>query len=340
MKQSVNSNLLSPAVSNALVYLRVIAMLFIVICHLFQSYRVYQLSSIFNVGVQVFLTMSGVLYGFKIIENWKEWTKKRIVKLYLPMLLLLIAVIPVLAVVGGGNLRPHVLFANFMNLQGVGDVIDIDLRIKGLNHLWFMTAIMVAYFSFPILQKLRDVAVLSLTILLLLWVIIFVCLPPRVMWGAEWIFLFATGYMRIAAEISNTSSKLVRLFDFVLIASLIPVVLLISDANLTSNYDRLNRIFHVLLGLSLTIWGYKMLKICNIRIIPSWIRMFDKYSFYVYLVHFVFMIGPLSFAHFTPYNMVNIAIMLSLSVLFTSLLVKTLFFFQRVELLAKWNISN
>ena len=69
--------------------IRVTAMLSIVACHLFQAYGVYQFSSIFNVGVQVFIVISGLLYGHKTITSWGTWSIQRAIKLYVPMVLLL-----------------------------------------------------------------------------------------------------------------------------------------------------------------------------------------------------------------------------------------------------------
>ena len=52
----------------AISLLRFIAMIFIVICHFFQYYNL-ELAWWFNVGVQIFLCISGFLYGNKKITN-------------------------------------------------------------------------------------------------------------------------------------------------------------------------------------------------------------------------------------------------------------------------------
>lgn len=82
-------NNLSKSESFAISYIRVFAMLSIILCHLFQAYGVYQFSSIFNVGVQVFIVISGLLYGHKTITSWGTWSIQRAIKLYVPMVLLL-----------------------------------------------------------------------------------------------------------------------------------------------------------------------------------------------------------------------------------------------------------
>lgn len=87
----------------ALTYIRVLAMVSIVVCHLFQGFGLYHYSSVFNVGVQVFLILSGFLYGSKIVSDWKGFLLGRIKKLYLPTIIVLIVFVGAYSVAGGGN---------------------------------------------------------------------------------------------------------------------------------------------------------------------------------------------------------------------------------------------
>lgn len=91
--------------SAAIVYLRSIAMISIVVGHLFQSLES-SLIYVFNVGVQVFLIISGYLYGHRMIVGWRHWFTKRFLKIYLPYLLFILVVMPLLFVLtkeGGGK---------------------------------------------------------------------------------------------------------------------------------------------------------------------------------------------------------------------------------------------
>ena len=74
-------------ISNAVSVLRVTAMLSIVICHILQVYN-NKWAWVFNIGVQVFLFLSGYLYGNKEIKDWYGWYKKRFFKLYIPYIIL------------------------------------------------------------------------------------------------------------------------------------------------------------------------------------------------------------------------------------------------------------
>ena len=59
--------------------IRLISTIFIVTCHIMQ-YNNFVLAWWFNVGVQIFLCMSGFLYGQKIIDNQIGFYKKNIFK--------------------------------------------------------------------------------------------------------------------------------------------------------------------------------------------------------------------------------------------------------------------
>lgn len=61
--------------SSILIYIRVMAMISIVACHILQAYNNHW-AYVLNIGVQVFLVLSGYLYGHKYIDNWNLFLKK------------------------------------------------------------------------------------------------------------------------------------------------------------------------------------------------------------------------------------------------------------------------
>lgn len=63
--------------NNAISFIRMIAMEMIIICHIMQYYD-FVLAWWFNVGVQIFLCISGFLYGQKAIENIARFYNQRI----------------------------------------------------------------------------------------------------------------------------------------------------------------------------------------------------------------------------------------------------------------------
>ena len=54
--------------------------------------------------------------------------------------------------------------------------------------------------------------------------------------------------------------------------------------------------------------------------VPLLVKCFDKYAYYIYICHHVFMLGPLSLAHIYTPNIYNIVLMLTLTILTTILL--------------------
>ena len=58
--------------SRAITIVRVGAMLAIVIHHFLSCYNNMAMH-VFNIGVQVFLALSGFLYGNKLITSWTVW---------------------------------------------------------------------------------------------------------------------------------------------------------------------------------------------------------------------------------------------------------------------------
>lgn len=133
--------------------LRVIAMLFIINCHILSKTGHIVLSQIFNVGVQMFFVISGYLCGeLDSSDINPQWLRRRLVRLYLP----LIAWIIIRTLVG--------IFSN--NLPTWYQYIFLLFNIQGINFIltriqdifvgpWFFTSIMLCYFVFALYKKLE-----------------------------------------------------------------------------------------------------------------------------------------------------------------------------------------
>lgn len=102
--------------------LRVVSMLMIVICHIYKYYDFLPGSSFmgqfFNVGVQIFLIISGFLYGGKIVQSFKSFFWNRIKRVYFPTVVLSMAVVVVKFLI---NQKPsaNTIFIYLLNLQGL-----------------------------------------------------------------------------------------------------------------------------------------------------------------------------------------------------------------------------
>ena len=72
--------------SVAISYFRVMALVSIISCHIFQALD-NRWAWVLNMGVQVFFFISGFLYGHKDIQDWIRWYKNRFKKIYFPFII-------------------------------------------------------------------------------------------------------------------------------------------------------------------------------------------------------------------------------------------------------------
>lgn len=117
--QGYNKNIIiSEDQSNALSFIRVFAMISIVLCHIFQVYA-NKWAWVFNIGVQIFLFMSGFLYGHKIIPNFKLWFRNRIFRIYVPFILFSILAIVIYKFFSNTPVNITDLLCYVFNIQGI-----------------------------------------------------------------------------------------------------------------------------------------------------------------------------------------------------------------------------
>ena len=104
--------------SNAIHNLRVFALMLIVSCHICQFYG-NRWAWVLNVGVQLFIIISGYLYGQRIVTDWSEWFKRRFLKLYIPYALYLCAVLPLYFIFESSYISIKKVVLYFFDLQGI-----------------------------------------------------------------------------------------------------------------------------------------------------------------------------------------------------------------------------
>lgn len=291
--------MISEKESIAISYIRVGSMLAIVLCHILQVYS-NLFAFVFNIGVQVFLALSGYLYGKKLISNWGKWTIGRIKRVYVPMFIFLIILLPFYLIFHREFFLWKAYVINLINLQGVSFAVGGDM-IQGIRHLWFITAIMFAYFSTPFLQRMSTCVNWMFPFLLVSIVLLYLVVPAPYVFMASWVYLYAICYLYVhlkKAKIYNIGLLMLELLLIVLVASKNDVV--------TSYYHPLNRFFHDVSGVFIVIFGIRFLTLLKINSIPRLVGLMDKYSFHVFIVHYFFIIGPFSLAHITSSIFVNI----------------------------------
>lgn len=136
--------------SNAIKLIRAISALMIVWCHIFQGLN-NELAWWFNVGVQIFLFMSGFLMAKDYIDSPIIFLKKRLTKILIPYYILLLITLIVYSILGI-KINLNSILTYVFCLQG----ITYANIIPGLEHLWFISIIVVCYLLTLILNILRE----------------------------------------------------------------------------------------------------------------------------------------------------------------------------------------
>lgn len=282
---------------------RILAMVFIVLCHLVQQIHipiVAKLSQFLNVGVYIFFFISGYLYGDKEIKDKKSWFRQRFIILMIPIYIFLIFIFVVQYMYGVFQVK--YVFIYGLNLQ----------RFFGyslwLEHLWFMTVIWICYFITPVLYKNQKL--LTPTFIICFWM---VC--SLVSYGNKnigqilfYISAYLVGYIYKKESYKTVNNS--YLFLGVAICIFVRLLGLYFLDN-TIFYDN---IIVFISQIILSIFIYCIIKNyvkCNFIIkIRNVMNHFDELSFYIYITHCTFISGPIRMIQLTPYLFINIVIIL------------------------------
>lgn len=130
---------------------RIIAMFSIVFCHCFNEIGNFFsfLGQLLNVGVFIFFIISAYLYGKKDIKEPKKWIKKKFLQICLPIYIWML-VVNCIYIVTNTNVNFYENFVYIFNLQAF-----INNNLLGLQHLWFISIILVLYIITLLLNKYK-----------------------------------------------------------------------------------------------------------------------------------------------------------------------------------------
>lgn len=295
-------DIISRSESLALSIIRVVAMMLIVSCHIAQCYDL-RIAWFLNVGVQIFFFMSGFLYGkVNLPSSPFVFYKKRFLKVYLPYFVWVVLIVSIYLLFHLYKPRVFQMVLYLLNLQWFSTPID------GLNHLWFLTVLMVGYLLTPWVKKtLKETPLLFILAFLICCVVEFVIVKKFYSFFA-WIALYIAGLLY-----GCYYSK--KLSNIVLVASsalLIGFGMLYASGWMAQADSRYSNIWlHWVLGLFLFVFFY--------RILPYLVRSEKKYaaimhldhiSYEIYLTHHPLILGPLSMMFLTRFKCLNILLML------------------------------
>ncbi len=301
----------------AVEYIRVVSMAMIVLCHILQYYG-NQLAYWFNVGVQIFLIISGFLYGGREIADPLTFIGKRFKKILVPYYVFLIP-----------TSVCYFLFASdSINLALFVKALFGAEVIRGIQHLWFVPYILFCYLITPLLQAVRKrietLSFMRMTVacLSLMGMYAVLALLFDSFFAPNHIVCYLFGYF-LAVYYTRYGRRFMTVLGMILVplgaaVNAVKVYLTrtaaIVDgtraATLFANYERLS---HILLGVALFLLMYAALqKAKPLRVVS----LCGEYSYSVYIVHLAFLFppSPLCLMTVTPIPLVNVVLALAATV--------------------------
>lgn len=280
---------------------RFIAMCFIIICHMMQrddfSSNIYGAhigwAFWFNVGVQMFLFLSGYLYGKKddidTIFFFKKNFSKLLVDYYVFVIIMLIII--------------H--FSTLLNIDKATIIALITLTgtPPGLGHLWFIPTILFCYLLTPILHSIITVIDKHSTKKRFIESLLFLLLVHEITirflsyFNPTLLNCYILGmiYSRIERR-SKTDISLFYLIIIGLCIFMIPIQFKIDywSHNILTGYFAANYSYfcgygHVFLGITIIFFIRAIYnKVSILTISHPILDWSDKYSYDVYLTHHIF----------------------------------------------------
>lgn len=343
----------------------------IIFCHIFSQIGfslenneiIGRIGDLLSVGVQIFLILSGYLYGKK--KNYFEnickfdFIKKNFAKILLDYYVYLFLVIfPVY----------YILKPQSITYSSVWKILCTAYTLGGVHHLWFIPYILICYFFTPLLYDLK-VYIKSKTknlwsmvkyVLLIMIIECVYSIAFKSYFNSAWINSYIFGFF--LPDIINYIKKN-RQKSYIIISIIIGIVLNIIKKYIRYDfqptlengsrnwlfcqyYINYSRVFFAIsLFVSFKYIGNVILKyILNsnkTRLKSHAIKILDlsdKYSFDIYICHMIYIKGPLSLLSITNIYIVNILITLLVTIISAIILrdisdlVKYLFDYFRNEL--------
>lgn len=270
----------------------------IVTCHFFQAYD-NDWAYVLNTGVQIFLLISGFLYGYTGVTDIPRFYSGRIRKVYLPYILWTMIISFLLIAFAYDHFNIRVAVAQILMVG----------RMDGQSHLWFIPVLFICYLILPVFTLIRN-RTLSLSALLVFVLILSGIYAITGEADYLWIMTYFIGF--ILGMVPNICKALfipiVILVAFMLLDT--PVLELFTDKSFAG------RAIHILSALGILCLCIVVADVMRgksgkypplllSRKHPSWL---GKFEFEVYLVHQTFLIGPLALVYITDNRIFNIII--------------------------------
>ena len=284
-------------------FIRMLSMLSIIACHICQYYD-NEWAWWLNVGVQVFFILSGYLYGNKDIVEPIAWIKLQFIKILVFLVPIIIAYLFV---------APELLGV----FSVIGSLFTVS-TIKGIGHLWFVSAILFCYLVTPYLTAFRNY-ILQKTLIKQVCLIfaLFLVITIVGVWTNSFfpgnICCYMLGFF-ISVFAKKYGSRVINISFFLSILPCIASNAIFIFLKYFKGIDMQGSFSHITsyshMFLALTIVTPLMILFKNIKYYKVF-EWSDDYSYEVYIVHQLFILSPFTLLTFTSNYFLNILIVLS-----------------------------
>lgn len=268
---------------------RTIGVMMIIGCHILQYFG-NELAWWLNCGVQLFLGLSGFIYGQRILEDEFDFIQRRFIRILKDYYVCI-----------GISLSMYMFFATeYVNLKGITDLLFCSGTIEGLGHLWFVGTILFCYLLTPFLSKIFDLRInserggqiLVIVDIVLLHIIIDRFIPH---FQAEWIVCYFIGFIVGRIKLLGGGYKKVYAILLPLCFIMNGVQIYVSyfsqivfeSDTLRIGYTRFCNYAHVVLGLSVFFILYEIGS--KIGKQNRMLNFANEYSYDIYLAHNVWL---------------------------------------------------
>ena len=191
-----------------------------------------------------------------------------------------------------------------LTIREIVSIFSFQHYLRGLGHLWFIEYILFCYLLIPCLdtfkQSFLGLSVRSTLLYLIVAALCYVAFAQisRLHFNPAWILCFLTGYwLAFIKEIKgNNVFKIISyaLIVFGLICFFMRVygdVCLLWKAGRISAYYNIVRPYLIAnIGIAIFLMFYHLANPRELKVL----KLSDKYSYEVYLVHHIFILGPMS----------------------------------------------
>ena len=300
--------------------IRVFATILILLCHILPTFEnsILQMSSqFFNVGVHIFLIISGYLYGKRKINSnttYTKWLIKRAKRILLPLYIFL-AILLSIYLIKGLEIKLFNWIINILNLQAM------EVYIHGAQHLWYLTVAMVCYFVTIALDINREKFTKKNVIKLLICIAIIQIITSYYIYEQLGIYLLyillyiSSYFVGMNWNSENINIKYVIKFGIILfLAATVRILGRVAfDGSILYNI--------MIVGYTQSIIGYSLFFIIfyiGTRLGEKSkfyiVKFFDNISYEIYLVHYMFIVGPVSIIGLTKSRILDNCIVVLFSI--------------------------